>query len=97
MSMLQSEDLMKAAVAMISKDEEPPQFSKLWACRETKMPTQQDIIKNDTFGETFFQNFYPEFQTIKLKLCKHFLGNFAATTAFITLDFRTKFAAFAQE
>jgi len=29
MSMLQSEDLMKAAVAMISKDEEPPQFAKL--------------------------------------------------------------------
>ncbi len=29
MSMLQSEDLMKAAVAMISKDEEAPSFSKL--------------------------------------------------------------------
>jgi len=29
MSMLQSEDLMKAAVALISKDEEPPEFSKL--------------------------------------------------------------------
>ena len=29
MAMLQSEDLMKAAVAMISKDEEPPQFAKL--------------------------------------------------------------------
>lgn len=29
MSMLQSEDLMKAAIAMISKDDEPPQFSKL--------------------------------------------------------------------
>ena len=29
MSMLQSEDLMKAAVALISKDDEPPEFSKL--------------------------------------------------------------------
>jgi len=29
MSMLQSEDLMKAAVALISKDDEPPEFEKL--------------------------------------------------------------------
>ena len=29
MSMLQSEDLMKAAIALISKDEEPPKFAKL--------------------------------------------------------------------
>lgn len=29
MSMLQSEDLMKAAVSFISKDDEPPEFSKL--------------------------------------------------------------------
>ena len=29
MSMLQSEDLMKAAIALISKDEEPPEFAKL--------------------------------------------------------------------
>ena len=29
MSMLQSEDLMKAAIALISKDEEPPEFEKL--------------------------------------------------------------------
>ena len=29
MSMLQSEDLMKAAVAMMTKDEEAPEFSKL--------------------------------------------------------------------
>ena len=29
MSMLQSEDLMKAAVSLISKDDEPPEFEKL--------------------------------------------------------------------
>ena len=56
MSMLQSEDLMKAAVAMISKDEEPPQFAKLWtllSCRETKVSTQQQTKNKKTWKYIF--------------------------------------------